>query len=122
MFWNRVLGLVTESPQPAAGRAKRSILIIWQFSHWPSPISERSQRLVGRCSSPSCGGAGLGRDRYPGGPWGAVEGAWPSAGRMPAPLGRWMAALGALCYAPLGSRGPLAGARVAPLGWHVGLD
>ena len=49
-----------------------------------------------------------------------MEDAWPSAGRMPAPLGRWVAALGALCYAPLGSRGPLAGARVAPLGWHVG--
>ncbi len=72
--------------------------------------------FVGRCSSPCGGGAGLGRNRYQVGPWGAVEGAWPSAGRMPAPLGRWVAALGVLCFAPLGSRGPLAEARVAPLG------
>ena len=62
-------------------------------------------RFVGRCRSPCGGGACLGRDRYPGGPWGAVEVAWPSAGRMPASLGRWVAALGALCFAQLVSRG-----------------
>ncbi len=55
-----------------------------------------------------------------GGPWGAVEVAWPNAGRRPAPLGRWVAAPGVLCYALLGSQGPLAGALVAPLGLHVG--
>jgi hypothetical protein len=35
-------------------------------------------------------------------------------------LGRRLAAPGVLCYAPLGSRGLLAGALVALLGLHVG--
>ena len=34
LYWARNLGRVTESKQPAAGRAKRSVLIIGQFSHW----------------------------------------------------------------------------------------
>ncbi len=40
------------------------------------------------------------------GPRGALEGAWQSAGWRPASLGRWVAAQGALCYAPLESLGP----------------
>ncbi len=47
--------------------------------------------VLASAAAPSGGGAGLarrlGRDRYPGGRCGAVEGAWVSAGRRPATLG-----------------------------------
>ena len=45
-----------------------------------------------------------------------MEGAWPSKGWRPAPLGRRVAALGALRFAPLGPGGLLAGSLVASLG------
>ena len=65
--------------------------------------------LLASAAAPSGGGAGLGRDRYPGGRCGAVEGAWPSAGRRPAMLGGWMVAPGTLSRAGLG-RGSLGSA------------
>jgi hypothetical protein len=59
--------------------------------------------VLASATAPSGGGAGLGRDRYPGGRCGAaVEGAWPSAGRRPASLGGRVVAPGMLRLAGLG--------------------
>jgi hypothetical protein len=52
--------------------------------------------VLASAAAPSGGGAGLGRDRYPGGRCGAVEGAWPSEGRRPATLGGRVVAPGTL--------------------------
>jgi hypothetical protein len=43
--------------------------------------------VLASASAPSGKGAALGRDRYPGGRCGAVEGAWLSVGQRPASLG-----------------------------------
>jgi hypothetical protein len=58
--------------------------------------------VLASAAAPSGGGAGLGRDLYPGGRCGAVEGAWPSAGRRPATLGGRVVAHGTLRLAGLG--------------------
>ena len=115
MQWKSHSAAPRPSPAVAHSRAVAGKLFR-QIALAHALLLSRPPACVGQCRSSCGGGAGLGRVRYTGGPWGAVEVAWPSAGWRPASLGRRVAALGALRFAPLGPGGLLAGSLVASLG------
>jgi hypothetical protein len=115
MQWKSCSAAPRPSPAVAHSRAVAGKLYC-QIALAHALLLSRPPAFVGQCCSPCGGGAGQGRGRYLGGPWGAVKGACPSAGWRPASLGRRVAAPGALRYALLGPGGLLAGSLVAPLG------
>ncbi len=85
LYWNRILGWVTESNQRAAGRAKRSVLIIGQFSH----------SVTGRClpaselSIPERSGLGLCQQAHPSAACSGAAGGTPTGVFGPRPGIAW---------------------------------
>ncbi len=75
---------------------------------------------MGRCRSPCGGGTGLGRDQYPGGPWGRGGGRLAERGQDARAAGQVGGGPGRAVFRSAGFPGPVGWARVALLGWHVG--